>query len=289
MDEANIGIDLGGTKLLIICGKERCRVETGQDFSPALMETAIRDFLIEHAIKPNGIGIAVPGFVDRSGNIGFCDVLPKLTGWSPSEAFTDLNCKVLAINDVNAALVEEMHGAENGTTSGVIMVGTAVGAAFITEGVHLLGTTGLAGELGYIPIGIDGEVKRLDELAGGTFLAAKLNVNGNDLAKRAQNGDTTALAVIRKGGYSLGIAIATVINLLNPSRLALGGGTVGLPGYFDAAREAAVEYSIPEAWDSCSLSMVRSGESVVALGAIRCLTGREKNQADGICSAIISD
>ena len=71
MNEANIGIDLGGTKLLIICKKEQCRVESGPDFSPQMMETAIRDFLNERDINPTGIGIAIPGFVDRSGNVGY--------------------------------------------------------------------------------------------------------------------------------------------------------------------------------------------------------------------------
>lgn len=153
------------------------------------------------------------------------------------------------------------------------MVGTAVGAAFITEGVHLIGTNGLAGELGYIPININGEVKRLDELAGGAFLSARLNVNGKNLAELSKNSDQTALSVIREGGYSLGIALATVINLLNPSKLALGGGTVNLPGYYDAVKEAVNEYSIPESLDSCALPMVRSGQAVVALGALRCLAG----------------
>ena len=132
-----------------------------------------------------------------------------------------------------------------------------------------MGASGLAGELGYMPMRINGEVKRLDELAGGAFLAAKLNINAKRLAELAKNGDAATLAVIREGGDSLGLAIAAVINLLNPSRLALGGGTFSLPGYFDAAREAAAQHTIPELWQTCSISMVRSGETVAALGAVR--------------------
>ncbi len=271
MNKANIGIDLGGTKLLIICGNICCRTETGPNFSPLLMETKIRNFLKERNINPTGIGIAVPGLVDRAGNIKACDVLPQMTGWAPAETFADLGCKVVAINDVKAALAEEMHDAEEGITAGVIMVGTAVGAAFLIGGLPLMGATGLAGELGYMPMSINGEIKRLDELAGGGFLAAKLNINGKRLAELAKSGDTTALAVIREGGYSLGIALAAVINLLNPSRLALGGGTFSLPGYFDAAREAAAQHTISELWQACSLSGVRSGETVAALGAVRCV------------------
>jgi predicted NBD/HSP70 family sugar kinase len=273
MIKANIGIDLGGTKLLIICGNERCHFETGPAFSPTLMETIVRNFLKERNISPLGIGFAIPGFVDRSGNIGSCDVLPKMTGWIPADTFADYNCKIITINDVNAALNEEMHDEKNGITGGVIMVGTAVGAAFITEGVHLLGTSGLAGELGYMPMGVNGEVKRLDELAGGAFLASKLNINGKRLAELAHSGDKKAMAIIRAGGNFLGIALSTVINLLNPSKLALGGGTITLPGYFDAVNEAVNKYSIPELRNACSIYKVRSGESVAALGALRCLQG----------------
>ena len=271
MNKANIGIDLGGTKLLIISGNEHYRIETGPDFSPALLEKTIRDFLKKRNIAPTGMGIAVPGLVDLAGNIGTCDVLPKMTGWTPAETFSDLGCKIVAINDVKAALAEEMHDVEEGTTAGVIMVGTAVGSAFITEGLPLMGTTGLAGELGYMPMSVKGEIKRLDELAGGSFLAAKLGTNGKGLAELAKSCNSTALSVIREGGTFLGMALATVINLLNPSRLALGGGTFALPGYFDAARETAAQHTIPELWQTCSLSRVRSGETVAALGALRCV------------------
>lgn len=269
MNEEYIGIDLGGTKLLIMCGDERCRIETGPAFSPASMEANIRDFIKDRNIIPKGIGIAVPGLVDQTGNIGVCDVLPNMTGWAPSETFADLGCRVVAINDVKAALAEEMHEVEEGTTAGVIMVGTAVGAAFLTGGQTLMGATGWAGELGYMPISINGEVERLDVLAGGSFLASKLNVNGRQLAELAHINDPSALAVIRDGGRFLGIAVAGVINLLNPSRLAFGGGTLSLPGYFDAMKVAAAQYTIPELWRVCSLSRVGSGESVAALGAIR--------------------
>ncbi len=269
MKTAGVGIDLGGTKLLIICGDESYRVPSGPDFSPAQMEEVVRGFLENRDIQPTSVGISVPGFVDRKGNIGVCDVLPLMSGWRPSEVFGDLGCRVVAINDANAALVEEMHDAREGTTAGVIMVGTAVGAAFMVEGVPLIGTTGLAGELGYLPLCVDGTITRLDELAGGSFLAKKLNVDGRALAELAHKRDDAALSVIRASGSFLGLALATVINLLNPSRIALGGGTIALPGYFAAVMKTAGEHSIPEMWRACAVTHVRTGEKVAALGALR--------------------
>jgi glucokinase len=70
----------------------------------------------------------------------------------------------------------------------------------------------------------------------------------------------------------LGMAIATVINLFNPAKIALGGGTLELKGYEDSAYRAAKQFSLPELWRSCSLTKVKAGDAVVALGATRLVT-----------------
>lgn len=266
---STIGIDLGGTKALILCGGMEARSETGPDFSPMALMQRLRAFASRLDAPPAGIGLAIPGLVDLSGRITACDVLPKFAGWNPREALADLGARVVVANDVKAALAEEMHDAPPGATVGVIMAGTAIGAAFITEGRPLLGAGGWAGELGYMPVFVDGDVRRLDELAGGSFLAAGLGIPPDELARRARAGDGSALEAIQRGGFALGIGLAAVINLLNPSRLAVGGGALSLPGYWEAAREAAARHSIPEMSHACRLYQVRAGARVAALGAIR--------------------
>jgi predicted NBD/HSP70 family sugar kinase len=211
----------------------------------------------------------VPGLVDLTGRITACDVLPRFADWRPEDALADLGARVVVANDVKAALAEELHDLSPGATAGVVMAGTAIGAAFITEGRPLLGARGWAGELGYLPVVVDGSVKRLDELAGGSFIAASLGISADELARRAGAGDAAVLEAIRKGGFALGLGLAAVINLLNPSRLAVGGGALSLPGYWDAARDAAARHSIPEMSHACRLYQVRTGSRVAALGAIR--------------------
>lgn len=264
-----IGVDLGGTKALMLCGESEERSETGPDLEPATLERRLRAFASRLEAPPAGIGIAVPGLVDLTGRIGGCDVLPKFAGWSPKDALADLGARVVVANDVKAALAEEMHDLSPGATAGVVMAGTAIGAAFIAEGRPLLGASGWAGELGYLPVLVDGGVKRLDEIAGGSFIAASLGISGEELAQRASAGDSSVLEAIRRGGFALGLGLAAVINLLNPSRLAVGGGALGLPGYWDAARDAAARHSIPEMSHACRLYQVRAGARVAALGAIR--------------------
>ena len=266
---STIGIDLGGTKALMRCGEVEARSETSPDFSPEALVQRLRAFASRLDAPPAAIGMAIPGLVDRSGRITACDVLPKFAGWDPRAALADLGARIVVVNDVKAALAEEMDDLSPGATAGVVMAGSAIGAAFITEGQPLLGAGGWAGELGYLPMSLGEEVKRLDELAGGSFIAARLGISAADLARRAREGDPAALEAVRRGGFALGLGLAAVINLLNPSRLAVGGGALALPGYWAAGREAAARHSIPEMSHQCRLYQVRAGARVAVLGAIR--------------------
>jgi predicted NBD/HSP70 family sugar kinase len=258
----------------MVCGDEMHRVETGTDFSPEDLEASIREFIAKLRTPPSAIGIAVPGLVQDAEQIVSCDVLPKMDGWCAMTRLADTGCRILVVNDVKAALAEEMHDAPSGITAGVIMVGTAVGAAFITEGKNLLGASGWAGELGYMPVYRGGELKRLDELAGGSFMAARRKASDKEFVRLAAAQDAAALDIIREGGLALGLALATVINLLNPARLALGGGAISLPGYWDAARETAARYSVPELWRTCRLYRILDDPAITARGAVRCVIDR---------------
>jgi len=259
-----VGVDLGGTKALFVCGERASRVETGPAFSADDFLARLASFVAGANDRPSRLGIAVPGLVDRSGRVVASDVLPKLAGWSPADALAGLGYRRIAVvNDVQAAMLEEMHDAEGGLTAGVVMVGTAIGAAFVAHGEPLVGTSGWAGELGYLPCGVGGDVKRLDEMA------ARRGVDPAKLAALARAGEAAALAVIEEGGAALGLGLAAVVNLLNPARLALGGGAVELPGYFESAARAAERHSIPALWRDCRLARVHAGERVVAFGARR--------------------
>jgi predicted NBD/HSP70 family sugar kinase len=147
MTQNILGIDLGGSKLLMICGEQRVRISTGANFSPVELELSIRTFIDALERKPQGIGMAIPGLVDSGGEILACDVLPQMEGWLPRKKLSDLECPIAVMNDVNAAVIEEFHDAPSGLTAGIIMVGTAIGASFIVDGKPLRGAGGWAGEL----------------------------------------------------------------------------------------------------------------------------------------------
>jgi predicted NBD/HSP70 family sugar kinase len=269
MLESAVGVDLGGTKALFVSAAHSLRFDTGPSFSCADFAAMLESFMASTGVRPARIGIGVPGLLDGSGRVVACDVLPALGGWVPATALRDPRCEIAVVNDVEAALREELHDAPAGLTAGVVMAGTAIGAAFVVDGAPLRGTSGWAGELGYLPCAVGTEVLRLDDVAGGAAMAARRGVAAAKLAELALAGEPEALAVIDAGGSALGLGLAAVVNLLNPSRLSLGGGALQLPGYREAAERAARRHSVATLWNDCTLGRVAAGERVVALGALR--------------------
>lgn len=273
-DRLKVGVDIGGTKLLLAAlhrgGCELHRVSTGPDISSESIEGEVRSFLNRFDAPPAALGFAIPGLVDVDGRVSVCDTFPKLVGWRADVAFADLVCPVRALNDAEAALVEETHGLDPGATAAIVMAGTWIGAAFRSHGALVRGARGWAGELGYAPISLrDGRIARLDDLAGGGAICRRLNTDGAGLHERATSGDPEALAAIREAGEALGLGLATLVNLLNPELLVLGGGAFELPGYQKASTESAERWSMPEPWRVCDVRSARAGKAVVALGAIR--------------------
>jgi predicted NBD/HSP70 family sugar kinase len=269
-----VGADVGGTKLLLVAvhegGRAVHRVPTGPEAGPELIEREVRGFVDRLRIHPAGLGVAVPGLVGADGRVAACDVLPKLMDWSAAESLTHLACPVCVLNDAEAALREEAHDLGSSATAGLVMAGTAIGAAFLVHGRPLRGACGWAGELGYLPVAMrPGEVVRLDELAGGAALAKRLGTDGAGLWARAERGDPETLAAVRDAGNALGLGLAAVVNLLNPELLVFGGGACALPGYQEAARASAALHSLPDLWRACTIRPVRAGEMVAALGAAR--------------------
>jgi glucokinase len=145
MKKMKIGIDIGGTKMLLITYNEkiveRSQLNTGANFSPSEAEIAISNFIQKLPEPPTSIGIAIPGLVSRDGQVIACDVLPKICGWFPSARFSKI-CPVRVLNDAEAALFEVIHGLEANVTAAVIMVGTGIGAGFYANGQVLRGTSG---------------------------------------------------------------------------------------------------------------------------------------------------
>jgi predicted NBD/HSP70 family sugar kinase len=269
----HLGFDLGGTKLLMVAdgSGDRVveRVPTGVSFDGAALEKVILAFIDRQGRAPEAVGLAIPGLVGPGPSVQACDVLPRLVGWRPPAGLTH-GVRFAMINDAAAALLEECHDAPADATAAVVMVGTGIGAAMLVHGQPFGGASGWAGELGSIPIATAADgVRTLDQLASGDALVRKLGVDGAGLRARAQSGDEETLRAIRDAGTALGLGLATLIDIMNPVLLAVGGGLTELPGYLASALASAEERTLPDLWRACVVRKVRAGELVAALGAAR--------------------
>lgn len=261
------GVDLGGSKLLLRYRDRWLRQETGPGFGAVELTGVLRRFLDEQADPPAALGIAVPGLVEETA-VAACDVLPRLAGWDIREALAGRVAAWALVNDAKAALQAASADMPAGAVVVTVMAGTAIGCGIVAGAGVLRGASGWAGELGYWPVrGGAGEWTRLDELAGGGYMAARLGMDGRELAARAAAGDPAVLDVIAAGGQALGGALAGVVNLLNPQRLAIGGGALRLPGYWAQAQAVLREQALGPMLAACELRTLHEVEDLVARGA----------------------
>lgn len=208
------------------------------------LTTLLRRFIAGGSQEPIlGIGVGVPGSVDRQGN-GLVD--SAQLGWQQVPIGAALRREfalpVLVENNVNAlAVAERLYGVgrqhENFL---VVTIGTGVGAGIVIDGVVLRGTAGGAGEIGHIPVSEDGPLCScgnrgcLEALIGEAALVRRAREAGvlagqsgmPALRAAADAGDRSASIIFGEAGHTLGRALAGVVHTLDPEIIiVLGEGT----------------------------------------------------------------
>lgn len=171
MKQYSIGIDLGGTKILIAlierengkvlnCVKKKTKKDKGPKNITKKMVDGIEELL--KTTSPDevySIGVGAAGQIDREN--GVILAAPNLDCYDLNikEILTShFNIPVFVGNDVEiAAIGEQKFGAGKGCDDFVcIFVGTGVGSAIIKDGKIIRGATGTAGEIGHIIVDLNG-------------------------------------------------------------------------------------------------------------------------------------
>jgi glucokinase-like ROK family protein len=225
-----------------------------------------------------GVEVGVPGPVDptrqrvvQAENIGWFDVPlgPMLT--------ERVGKPVTVVKRQNAGVVGEYwHGVGKGRANLMyVSVSVGIGCGILIQGELYAGSNGSAGEIGHITLIPDGHRCKcgnfgcLETLASSPAIVVRAiekakadretllvewtkgalqAITSRMVIEAACQGDPLAVAVIQEAGYYLGIAIANVINLFNPSMVIVGGEMLE-PGtlFLDAVREAVQRrsFSIP--------------------------------------------
>ena len=267
--------DPGGTRALVgeLC--DRCLDDLGED------------------IPLVGMGVGVPSPVDpsRPGHLSEV-VMPDWSGELGLEPVADrLGVPLMVDNDANlGALAEHWWGAGRGVDDfAYVKLATGVGCGYVIDGEIYRGATGVAGEIGHLAIAPQGKLcvcglrgclatmvgaqalleraAELVEVHPESSLASR-QITMGALEAAALAGDALARQVATEAAEHLGVALAGLLNLMNPSMVVLGGDLAGLGEVIlEPLRETVRRRTLVSQVAAAELRTSELGPRSVAIGA----------------------
>jgi len=272
-----IGIDLGGTKIeglsLDNDGRElnRLRVETPQGNYRATLDAIAQ--MVE-TLDPQGqtpIGIGVPGALSpATGRIKNANSTCLIGQPLDQDLEAALKRPVRIANDANCFAISEATDGAAASKSVVfgVILGTGVGAGLVVNGATLTGPHAIAGEWGHNPL----PWPQMDELPGRRCYCGKTGcletwlsgpgisqdhesgtgnrVAAQDIAAQARQGDPSCRNTMDRFLDRLTRGLATVINVLDPDIIVLGGGVSHIQEIYIEVPQRLREYVFSDRVDT---------------------------------------
>jgi predicted NBD/HSP70 family sugar kinase len=300
-----IGVELGASHLRVVATSLRAQVRAVRERRQAVVEDPrgtievlgelIDGVLADAKIDRDdllGIGLAVPCPLELRNPDSLCSqLMPAWQGVRLSRVLSDrYDCAVSMDNDANlGALAERWWGAGRaGEDLTYIKVATGVGAGHIIAGEVYRGSNGTAGEIGHLAIDLRGPQCRCGlrgclaaligagaladrtstHLSGGRTSALRRGSGVDAIVEAALAGDEVAREIVGEAGAYLGIAVASLLNLLNPAIVVLGGpltasGDILLDPIRATVRDRSLFRSVAEA----RIVTSELGDNAIAVGA----------------------
>ncbi len=263
------------------------------------------DELVQQGIRQSGvrwdtilaIGLGVPGPIDSAS--GMVISPPIMPGWDryPIRAVLEERWRVPVSlnNDAElGAIGEWAFGAGRGERFlAYIKAGSGIGAGLLLDGKIYRGATGSAGEIGHLTIDENGpqctcgNYGCVEAYAGGKAIARAAReavqkglrtqlstlpieaITALEVANAARRGDFLAQQIIERAGEHLGIAIAGVVNLFNPSVIIIGGGVAQIGDlYLEPVRRAVQKRSLSASARAVRITTALLGRRSSAMGAV---------------------
>jgi len=293
-----IGIDLGATNIKIGLVDFKGRVLARRNLSTKSFPNRSRllnklseniyNILENKRLQKKdvlGVGIGLPGPVDfKKGLVHF---LPNITGWKNfpiKRSFSSITkLPTFVDNDVNlVTLAEHRLGAGKNSKNMIGMtLGTGVGGAVIIDGSLYRGSSFASGEVGHIPITKKGPICNcggkgcLERFVGNKYILRKAKtqlknkkMTLKELDLLAKSGNRKAIDIWKEVGQNIGIALVSVVNLLNPDKVVIGGG-VARAGkiLFDEIRKTIKLRAMPTQAKKVKIVQAKLGDNAGILGA----------------------
>ena len=286
-----LGIDFGGTKTAlalvdqngrILARAERASHEGGRPLAWDALAAWADDTLRGAGLswrELDGVGAIVPGIYDpRSGRAW----APNLWGRDEVELRAELAPRLpapLAIDSDRSGYVlgESWLGAARGARDVVFLaVGTGIGAGILSDGRVLRGAHGVAGAVGWLATAGDfepryGALGCFEAEAAGPALARRGGAaSAEEVVAAARAGDPAARRAVGVTVEALARGVASLISLLNPELVVLGGGVMQAQDLFlEPIRAAVTRWAQPIAVHQGRIVATALGPDAGVLGAAR--------------------
>jgi glucokinase len=260
-----IGVDLGGTKMLVgVVDSDRrvhhrsTAVAAGRTAEELLTDLG-EELSRARRARPDAIaaGLGLPVTIDQRHGVAISAVNLPIRDVPIRDLMTEhLGLPVFIDNDANVAIIaEHRFGAARGAQNAVMLtIGTGIGGGLILGGRPYRGSTGAGAELGHVVVDINGppcqgncpsngcieavasgialarEAREVAERepgsALGRTLAAGGEITGKTVTDAALAGDRAARDVVALIGRRIGTALAGLANTFEPEVMVLGGGVM---------------------------------------------------------------
>ena len=269
-------------------------VEAGPSVVLDQIATGLTLLLEKHDLVPGdlcGAGLSLPGPIDPvSGRPSQPPILP---GWDAYPVAEHLQAglpdvPVLTANDADAAALGEYAAGHNGLRAlCLVKVSTGIGTGIVIDGRLYTGADGGAGDIGHVRVsprsdalcqcGMQG---CLAAVASGRAVAAELAeqgypaTSGHEVRDLLRAGNADAARLTQQAGRRIGEVMATVVCLLNPEVLLIGGDLASAP-LLSGIRETLYRSALPRATRHMALQLGTLGEDAAVVGLTRLVVDHE--------------
>jgi len=284
--------DLGGEVL----GDDHIEVpvESGPGEVLDRIATALSVLMSKHDVTPAtlcGVGLSLPGPVDpESGRPSQPPILP---GWDAYPVAEHLQAElpgvpVLTANDADAAaLGEHAAGFSQVRSLCLVKVSTGIGIGLVIDGRSYSGVDGGAGDIGHVRVSPRSEARCqcgmqgcLAAVASGRAVAAELTTmgveahSGREVRELLAAGNADAARLTQQAGRRIGEVMATVVCLLNPEVVLIGGALATAP-LLAGIRETLYRLALPRATRHMGLQLGTLGDNAAVVGLTRLVVDHE--------------
>lgn len=291
-------VDLNGK--IVYSNTTPTRADLGYEHSITNIQNAIEELMKETNSNKDSIeaiGFGFPGQIDYQA--GVVRLLPNMPGWVEVPVAKIMEEKfgitTKLDNDVRVATLGELkYGAGKGCQNLVcITVGTGIGSGLVFNGKLIRGAKNAAGEIGHIkltmgdgPICGCGDYGCFEAYASGPSIVAEAKeyIKGGKsskfkelateelspyiVAQAALQGDAVAKRIFTKMGEIIGLGLTSVINLLNPERVIIGGGVADAGDIlFNPVKETIAKRAMPIQASSVEIVPALLGNTAGVIGA----------------------